>query len=75
LNRYEFEENERVLSMKCITLATAQTSSGHSQFIAVGTGYVWGEDVSAKGRVSSVFRCIIERLIKVVRFIFSISWK
>ncbi|RKP05219.1 CPSF A subunit region-domain-containing protein [Thamnocephalis sphaerospora] len=51
IDRYEFEENERVLSMKCVTLATSQTTSGRSQFIAVGTGYVWGEDISTKGRI------------------------
>ena len=49
--RFAFDENERVLCMKCVTLATSQTASGRGQFIVVGTGYIWGEDVATKGRV------------------------
>ncbi|RKP26676.1 CPSF A subunit region-domain-containing protein [Syncephalis pseudoplumigaleata] len=51
IDRYEFDENERVLCMKCTTLATNQTVSGQGEFVVVGTGYIWGEDISTKGRV------------------------
>ncbi|KAI9598078.1 CPSF A subunit region-domain-containing protein [Syncephalis fuscata] len=51
IDRFEFETNERVLCMKCTTLATNQTLTGKGEFIVVGTGYIWGEDISTKGRV------------------------
>ncbi len=51
--RYEFEEFEHVASMKTLELKSQETHSGYKTFLAVGTVYNFGEDLTSKGRVRS----------------------
>ncbi|ESO86522.1 hypothetical protein LOTGIDRAFT_128853 [Lottia gigantea] len=50
-SHYEFEEWEQVTSLKCVKLKSEGTVSGLKGFIAVGTMYCYGEEISSKGRV------------------------
>jgi hypothetical protein len=52
--RYELDEGEYVLSMEAVTLESKQTASGVKLYIAVGTAYYRGEDLSTRGRVSFI---------------------
>lgn len=51
---YEFATNEFVNTISCVTLETSSTENGIKDFIAVGTTINRGEDLAAKGSVSSV---------------------
>lgn len=52
LPRHELDEGEYVLSMEAVTLENKQTTTGVKLYIAVGTAYYRGEDLSTRGRVS-----------------------
>jgi cleavage and polyadenylation specificity factor subunit 1 len=44
-------QNERVLCCKAVNLKSKTVSSGIKTFIAIGTGFVRGEDIGVRGRV------------------------
>lgn len=52
-NSYEFTTNEFINDMASVTLETASTESGVKNFVVVGTTINRGEDLAAKGAVSS----------------------
>ena len=56
--RYEFAANEFVSCVVSVPLETMSTESGMKDFIAVGTTINRGEDLAAKGAVSSPL-CVI----------------
>ena len=47
----EFEEWEHVTVLKNVSLASEETESGLKGYIAVGTNYCYGEDVTNRGRI------------------------
>jgi cleavage and polyadenylation specificity factor subunit 1 len=49
--RIDFEEWEHVTILKNISLASEETESGLKGYIAVGTNYCYGEDVTNRGRI------------------------
>lgn len=51
VDRVEFNEYEQGLSLECAVLESKQTKSGKKHFIAVGTGYLRGEDTAMRGSV------------------------
>lgn len=77
VDRVDFQEYEQGLSLECVVLESKQTSTGKKHFMAVGTGYLRGEDTAMRGSVSTDFQ--LEGNQKVCaykesdRFIFSIS--
>jgi cleavage and polyadenylation specificity factor subunit 1 len=48
----ELEEWEHVTCLKNVSLAYEGTRSGLKGYIAVGTNYNYGEDITSRGRVS-----------------------
>jgi len=52
-NSYEFATNESINAVSCVTLETSSTENGSKEFVAVGTTINRGEDLAAKGSVSS----------------------
>ncbi|KAJ3215584.1 Cleavage and polyadenylation specificity factor subunit 1 [Dinochytrium kinnereticum] len=50
VDRYEFQEYEQVLTCQAVSLHSKQTTSGQKLFLAVGTGWFRGEDLSVRGR-------------------------
>ncbi|KAI8825062.1 CPSF A subunit region-domain-containing protein [Fimicolochytrium jonesii] len=46
-----FEQHEHVLALHALELESKQTASGRKLFLAIGTGVVRGEDLSARGRI------------------------
>ncbi|KAI8851683.1 CPSF A subunit region-domain-containing protein [Chytridium lagenaria] len=50
VDRYEFQEYEQVLSCQTVSLHSKQTTSGFKLFLAVGTGWFRGEDLTVRGR-------------------------
>lgn len=52
-NSFEFASNEFMNDMASVTLETASTETGLKDFIVVGTTINRGEDLAAKGAVSS----------------------
>ncbi|CDH59136.1 cleavage and polyadenylation specificity factorsubunit 1 [Lichtheimia corymbifera JMRC:FSU:9682] len=51
VDRVEFNEYEQGLSLECAVLESKQTKSGKKHFIAVGTGYLRGEDTAMRGSI------------------------
>ena len=49
--KMQFEEWEHVTCIKNVSLATEGTESGLKGYIAVGTNYCYGEDVTNRGRI------------------------
>jgi cleavage and polyadenylation specificity factor subunit 1 len=47
----ELEEWEHVTCLKNVSLAYEGTRSGLKGYIAVGTNYNYGEDITSRGRV------------------------
>ncbi|KAJ3040299.1 Cleavage and polyadenylation specificity factor subunit 1 [Rhizophlyctis rosea] len=45
------DEHEHVLCVQAVNLQSKQTASGKKMFLAVGTGYVRGEDLATRGRI------------------------
>ncbi|KAG2221910.1 hypothetical protein INT45_013246, partial [Circinella minor] len=51
VDRVDFQEYEQGLSLHCSVLESKQTSSGTKHFMAVGTGYLRGEDTAMRGSI------------------------
>ncbi|KAG0172330.1 Cleavage and polyadenylation specificity factor subunit 1 [Apophysomyces sp. BC1034] len=51
VDRVEFEEYEQGFSLQCVALESKQTSTGRKHFMAVGTGYLRGEDTAMRGSI------------------------
>ncbi|KAI9489620.1 CPSF A subunit region-domain-containing protein [Zychaea mexicana] len=51
VDRVDFQEYEQGLSLHCSVLESKQTSSGKKHFMAVGTGYLRGEDTAMRGSI------------------------
>jgi hypothetical protein len=51
--KMELEEWEHVTCLKNVSLAYEGTRSGLKGYIAVGTNYNYGEDITSRGRVST----------------------
>jgi len=54
----ELEEWEHVTCLKNVSLAYEGTRSGLKGYIAVGTNYNYGEDITSRGRVSCTECCL-----------------
>jgi Pre-mRNA cleavage and polyadenylation specificity factor len=54
----ELEEWEHVTCLKNVSLAYEGTRSGLKGYIAVGTNYNYGEDITSRGRVSFTQHCV-----------------
>lgn len=54
--KIDLDEWEHVNCLKNVALAYEGTRSGLKGYIAVGTNYNYGEDVTSRGRVSSLKR-------------------
>jgi hypothetical protein len=52
--RYDFDQNEVVLCLQSVTLESSGAPGGYRDFIAVGTGFDFGEDRASRGNVSMV---------------------
>lgn len=50
--RFEFQHNEFVTALECVSLETQSTESGSKEFVIVGTTINRGEDLAVKGAVS-----------------------
>lgn len=50
--RYDFDQNEVVLCMESVVLESTSSLTGFKDFIAVGTGFNFGEDRASRGNVS-----------------------
>ncbi|WVF65469.1 protein CFT1 [Kwoniella sp. CBS 6097] len=51
IDGYDFDQNEEVLCMETVTLESPGANGGHRDFIAVGTGFNFGEDRATRGNV------------------------
>ncbi|KAK9240452.1 CPSF A subunit region-domain-containing protein [Lipomyces kononenkoae] len=51
VDTYEFEDGEVALVVKCVRLQVSENSQLRRQYVAVGTGVFFGEDLPAKGYV------------------------
>ncbi|KAI8145123.1 CPSF A subunit region-domain-containing protein [Fennellomyces sp. T-0311] len=51
VDRVDFQEYEQALSLHCSVLESKQTSTGKKHFMAVGTGYLRGEDTAMRGSI------------------------
>ncbi|KAJ3100898.1 Cleavage and polyadenylation specificity factor subunit 1 [Phlyctochytrium planicorne] len=51
VDRFAFNEYEQVLACHAVSLQSKQTTSGRKLFLAVGTGWFRGEDLSVRGRL------------------------
>ncbi|KAK9366062.1 CPSF A subunit region-domain-containing protein [Lipomyces kononenkoae] len=51
VDTYEFEAAEVALVVKCVRLQVSENSQVRRQYVAVGTGVFYGEDLPAKGYV------------------------
>ncbi|KAJ3110285.1 Cleavage and polyadenylation specificity factor subunit 1 [Phlyctochytrium bullatum] len=51
VDRYQFTEYEQVLTLRTVSLHSKQTTSGRKLFLAVGTGWFRGEDLTVRGRL------------------------
>ncbi|KAJ3053431.1 Cleavage and polyadenylation specificity factor subunit 1 [Rhizophlyctis rosea] len=45
------DEHEHILCMQSVYLDSKETASGKKQFLAIGTGFVRGEDLATRGRI------------------------
>lgn len=52
LDGFEFKQNEIVLCLESVNLESQSTVLGRKDFIAVGTGFNYGEDRASRGGVS-----------------------
>ena len=52
--RIEMEDWEHVTTCKNLMLSSQETHTGHKGFICVGTTHVHGEDITCRGRVSTI---------------------
>lgn len=52
IDGYEFDQNEEVMSMESVNLESPGAPGGYRDFIAVGTGFNFGEDRATRGNVS-----------------------
>lgn len=52
----KLDEWEHVISFKNVHLAYEGTRSGFREYICLGTNYNYSEDITSRGRVSSVTR-------------------
>ncbi|KAF7726104.1 Cleavage and polyadenylation specificity factor subunit 1 [Apophysomyces ossiformis] len=60
VDRVQFEEYEQGFSLQCVALESKQTSTGRKHFMAVGTGYLRGEDTAMRGSEKIYLFDIIE---------------
>ncbi|OCF35639.1 protein CFT1 [Kwoniella heveanensis BCC8398] len=51
IDGYDFDQNEEVLCMESVTLESPGANGGYRDFIAVGTGFNFGEDRATRGNV------------------------
>ena len=51
VDRFDLEEYEQILAISVVELSSKESQSGMKLFLAVGTGYSRGEDLSTRGRV------------------------
>ncbi|OXG80075.1 protein CFT1 [Cryptococcus neoformans var. grubii Br795] len=49
IDGYEFDQNEEVMSMESVNLESPGAPGGYRDFIAVGTGFNFGEDRATRG--------------------------
>jgi len=69
---------EHVTCLKNVSLAYEGTRSGLKGYIVLGTNYNYGEDITSRGRVSSIFIVKISFLsidnfiLKIFRYLYSI---
>ncbi|WWC91156.1 uncharacterized protein L201_006097 [Kwoniella dendrophila CBS 6074] len=49
IDGYDFDQNEEVLCLESVTLESPGTEGGYRDFIAVGTGFNFGEDRATRG--------------------------
>nr|XP_018259229.1 protein CFT1 [Kwoniella dejecticola CBS 10117]OBR81387.1 protein CFT1 [Kwoniella dejecticola CBS 10117] len=49
IDGYDFDQNEEVLCLESVTLESQGTEGGFRDFIAVGTGFNFGEDRATRG--------------------------
>ncbi|TYJ59069.1 protein CFT1 [Cryptococcus floricola] len=49
IDGHEFDQNEEVMSMESVTLESIGAPGGYRDFIAVGTGFNFGEDRATRG--------------------------
>ena len=54
-DRYDFNDWERLTTLKTVRLRSEQTISRRKSFIAIATTFAFGEEVSARGRVCHCF--------------------
>ncbi|EIW66021.1 hypothetical protein TREMEDRAFT_70300 [Tremella mesenterica DSM 1558] len=51
IDGYDFDQNENVLSMQSVLLESSSVPGGYRDFVAVGTGFDFGEDRATRGNV------------------------
>ncbi|KAJ2857087.1 mRNA cleavage and polyadenylation factor subunit [Coemansia erecta] len=51
VDTYELERNEHIVTMRTLSLESAQSVGGRRDFVCVGTSFVLGEDVTTRGAV------------------------
>ena len=51
IDGYDFDQNEQVLCMESVTLESPGSTSSYRDFIAVGTGFDFGEDRATRGNL------------------------
>lgn len=54
--KIELDQWEHVTCLKNVSLAYEGTRSGLKGYIVLGTNYNYGEDITSRGRVSSVYK-------------------
>ncbi|KAJ1820603.1 mRNA cleavage and polyadenylation factor subunit, partial [Coemansia sp. RSA 2599] len=51
VDTYQLERNEHIVTMRTLSLESAQSVGGRRDFVCVGTSFVLGEDVTTRGAV------------------------
>lgn len=65
---------EHVTCLKNVSLAYEGTRSGLKGYIVLGTNYNYGEDITSRGRVSSIF-IFIKHIFKLYRLILFLNFQ
>lgn len=52
IDGYDFDQNEVILCCQSVSLESGSVPGGFRDFIAVGTGFDFGEDRASRGNVS-----------------------
>jgi cleavage and polyadenylation specificity factor subunit 1 len=63
IDGYDFDQNEVILCCQSVSLESSSVQGGMRDFIAVGTGFDFGEDRASRGNVSSIYFIWICQLI------------